>query len=408
MRSSPDIALTFLRWKGVHAVFHRGYWLVASLYLVVDAELTAFQLVFIGTAQGVIAVAVEVPAGVVADTMGRKKSLVAAHVLMGTGMLLTGLTTDFPLLVATQMLWGSAWTFVSGADVAWVTDELDDPVRIDRVLAASARYQALGSACGLIAFGAFAWFADRELAIVASGAATIALGVYVHARFPERNFTPLTSRRWQGGLDTLRIGAQLARNDRVVVLLFGATFLVNGGSEIFGRLYAKRLVDLGFPTNPDPIVWYTALGIGALLVAAVAVRAVEARIAGAQVARTTYGAACLLGALGMILLAAAPDPLTASIGVLVVSGVSLSITRVVGSIWLNRQVPSDVRATVHSFLAQAEYLGEIVCGFGLAIVASTAGAPASIVGGASLLVIAGIAVLRAPHDRHVEPDPESS
>ena len=46
---------------------------------------------------------------------------------MGAGMLVTGLVTDFPALVATQMLWGLAWTFSSGADVAWLTDELERP-----------------------------------------------------------------------------------------------------------------------------------------------------------------------------------------------------------------------------------------------------------------------------------------
>jgi hypothetical protein len=42
-----DLAAMFLRWTGMRAVLHRGYWLVASLYLVVDADLSAFQLVFL-------------------------------------------------------------------------------------------------------------------------------------------------------------------------------------------------------------------------------------------------------------------------------------------------------------------------------------------------------------------------
>ena len=63
---TPDITAVFLRWMGLRAVLHRGYWLVASLYLVVDAHLSAFQLVFLGTAQGIISLVCEVPAGVVA------------------------------------------------------------------------------------------------------------------------------------------------------------------------------------------------------------------------------------------------------------------------------------------------------------------------------------------------------
>lgn len=67
--------------------------------MVVDAHLSPSQLVLIGVAQGVIALVFEVPAGVVADTISRKWSLVVSHVLMGTAMIATGLVTDFRALV---------------------------------------------------------------------------------------------------------------------------------------------------------------------------------------------------------------------------------------------------------------------------------------------------------------------
>jgi hypothetical protein len=70
----------------MRAVFHRGYWLVTSLYLVVDANLSAFQLLFIGTAQGLTALAFEIPTGVMADTISRKWSIVMAQLVMGTGI----------------------------------------------------------------------------------------------------------------------------------------------------------------------------------------------------------------------------------------------------------------------------------------------------------------------------------
>jgi MFS family permease len=111
-----DVAAIFVRWTCMRAVFSRGWWLVTSLYLVVEADLSPFQLVFLGTAQGLTGLAFEVPTGVMADTISRKGSIVIAHLVMGTGMLATGLVTAFPALVATQMLWGLAWTFSSGAD----------------------------------------------------------------------------------------------------------------------------------------------------------------------------------------------------------------------------------------------------------------------------------------------------
>jgi Transmembrane secretion effector len=85
---------------------HRGWWLVTSVDLVVDARLSASEPVLVGVAQSLVTLVFEVPAGVLADTVSRKWSLVASHALMGTAMLTTGLVTGFGPLVATQLLWG--------------------------------------------------------------------------------------------------------------------------------------------------------------------------------------------------------------------------------------------------------------------------------------------------------------
>jgi MFS family permease len=152
-----DVAATYVLWSGLRAAVHRGYWSVASLYLVVEADLSAFQLVFVGTAQGLTALLFEVPTGVMADTISRKWSIATAHLVVGASMLATGLVTAFPALVMTQMLWGLGWTFSSGADVAWLTDELDQPERTGSVLVASARWQQIGATVGMLAVGALAW-----------------------------------------------------------------------------------------------------------------------------------------------------------------------------------------------------------------------------------------------------------
>src|SRR5690242_7872628 len=96
----------FIRWTWLRAVLHNGWWLVTSVYLVVDAGLSPAQLVLIGSVQGGFSLVFEVPAGVIADTISRKWSLVISQVLMGTAMVTTGLVTAFPALLATQVLWG--------------------------------------------------------------------------------------------------------------------------------------------------------------------------------------------------------------------------------------------------------------------------------------------------------------
>jgi MFS family permease len=377
-------------------VLHRGYWLVASLYLVLDTDLSAFQLVFLGTAQGIIALLFEVPAGVMADTISRKWSLVIFHILVGASMVITGLVTAFPALVATQMVWGLGWTFASGADVAWVTDELDRPDRIAGVLAAQARWGQVGAASGMVGFGLLAWATDRSTSMVVAGVAMLVLGLYVAVRFTEHGFTPTRARRWRQSAAILRRGVVLARRDREILLVLAATFLINGAAEAYGRLYPKRLVELGFPTQPDPIVWFTGLGVVAFTVGALALRIVEARIEGAGVARRAYAAACFMGAIGLVVLAYAPDAIIGSAGVLLVSGLALTVSRAVGVIWVNRRATSDVRATVQSFLAQVEYVGEILCGIALGALAQATTLTIAFACSCALVAWAGVMVLRSP------------
>jgi hypothetical protein len=329
-----------------------------------------------------------------ADTVSRKWSIVIAQLVMGVGMAVTGLVTAFPALVVTQMLWGLGNTFWSGADVAWVTDELDDPGRTARVLIAAARWRQVGAAVGMVTFGALAWASDLATSVVVAGVAAALLGPVVAARFTEHNFTPTREHRWRASASILRRGTSLARGDHQILVVLAATFLVNGGAEAFERLFAKRLVDLGLPQDPDPIVWFTALGLVTLAVAVLALRIVEARIDGVGAARRVYAGACLIGTVGLVLLAQAPDDVTGVAGVLLVGGIALSVTRAVGVIWVNRRTTSDVRATVQSFLSQAESFGEIVLGVTLGIVAQAGSITVALMGAGGLLAGAGFLVAR--------------
>src|SRR5215470_2056299 len=106
-----DVATTFLRWTYLRAVFHRGYVLASGLYFVVDAHLSASQIVFLGTAVSATLVLSDIPTGVWADALGRKWPLVIGHLFLAAGMAMTGVVTAFPLIVVTQVLWGLGWAF---------------------------------------------------------------------------------------------------------------------------------------------------------------------------------------------------------------------------------------------------------------------------------------------------------
>jgi len=82
-------------------------------------------------------------------------------------------------------------------------------------------------------------------------------------------------------------------------------------------------------------------------------------------------------------------------GVLLVGGISFSVTRCVSVIWVNRRATSDVRATLHSFLAQAEYLGEISLGIALGSLAQATSIAVAMLGACALVAGAGVLVVRS-------------
>jgi predicted MFS family arabinose efflux permease len=319
----------------------------------------------------------DLPTGVWSDTLSRKWPIVIGHAFLGAGMLMTGIVTAFPLILVTQVLWGLGWSFSTGADVAWVTDELDRPDRIARVLTARARWDLAGQATGMAAFGVLGWAAGFATAIVVSGAVMALLG-------------------WFVALSIVRHGLTLARRDHEILLVFAATMIINGAGVI-SWLFPNQLVNVGFPD--DPLLWYTALGIVSFAVGVIALRIVETRIDGVGVARRAYALTCFVGMLGLVMLASAPNALTGSVGVLLWAGIASNVTRAVSVIWVNRRTTSDVRATMHSFLSQAETVGKSLGGVSLALLAQIAGGSAALVTSGVLVALVGAMVARSRADR---------
>jgi hypothetical protein len=232
------------------------------------------------------------------------------------------------------------------------------------------------------------------------------LGVFVAVRFPEDNFAPFREHRLAASLVALKRGIVLACRDREIRLVLVATMTFNG-ADMISWLFPRRLVELGLPGNPA--VSYAAAGILSSAAGAIALRLVEARIEGASAARRAYALGCLAGASGLVMLALAPDLIVGGIGLVLASGVSSGVTRAVSVIWVNRRTTSDIRATVHSFLSQAETAGEIVGGLTLLATAQAAGMPGTFIAAGTLIACVG-ALITVPRarartvDDHQTPD----
>jgi len=377
----------------------RGYFVVVLIWWVVDASLSPLELVLLGTALEVSVLLFEVPTGVVADTLSRKGSIVISHFIMGGGIIMSGLTTSFVPLLISQVLWGLGWTFSSGADVAWITDELAFLGRnseVDRLLAAQARWKQIGGTFGIIGFGLVGWLFGVNVAIVGAGAMFLLLGLAVWVRFKEHGFTRAESGHLQNSLAIFRAGVALARRDRQILLILSATMLLNSGAEAIDRLFVRHLVDLGLPVRPDPVAWVAGITVIGSLAGALALRWVEHRIGGEGAPRRLYVMSVGLAVVGSLVLAAAPDVFTGFAGTFLVRGVAFAVIPVVAAMWVNRRATSEVRATVQSFLGQAESVGEISGGIVLGGLAQTAGLPLAFSASATLFFLSAWLVFRSP------------
>src|SRR5579859_6909342 len=110
--------------EGALALLMALYGTVTAIYRVQVAGLNPLQLTLVGTALEGSVFLLQVPTGALADVFSRRLSIVVGIALMGAGFLLEGLSPHFGPILLAQVLWGAGYTFISGAEEAWITDEV--------------------------------------------------------------------------------------------------------------------------------------------------------------------------------------------------------------------------------------------------------------------------------------------
>ncbi|MCB0009838.1 MAG: hypothetical protein KDE04_25410, partial [Anaerolineales bacterium] len=97
---------------------------ISGIYRVQTAQLDPFQLLLLGTALEGSTFLFEVPTGIVADLYSRRLSVIIGYFVIGLGFLLEGLFPTFIVIFLAQAVWGLGYTFISGAQDAWLADEI--------------------------------------------------------------------------------------------------------------------------------------------------------------------------------------------------------------------------------------------------------------------------------------------
>lgn len=341
----------------------RAYWPLFMVRLVTDLELSPFQLVVLGTIFELTIFVAEIPTGVVADLYSRRLSVILAFLVTGAGMFISAFAEPFWLIATAQILVGVGATFMSGAETAWVTDEVGDLGRVEQLILSRGQWQMIAAIVGIAVFAALAWLTTLSSALGATALTYFGWGAVLIARMPEANFSRNPGQGWVEFVSMLAQGWRRIRSLTLLWLL--ALIAVIGGlaKEVIDRLDVARLVGIGLPADFDEATVIGAIVVVQTAAAALLLRLVRRRIAGRGIAAAMAG--LLVGVvIGVALLARVDVLWVAAAGVVLQGGAHFATGPLVTA-WANTWASGSARATVHSFVGQAESLGEVVGGLTL-------------------------------------------
>jgi DHA3 family tetracycline resistance protein-like MFS transporter len=388
-------------------------WVVVSIYLIRDLDLSPLELILMGTAMEATVFVFEVPTGVVADTYSRKLSLVIGILGMGAAWVLVGVVSAPWAVIVLWAGWGLSYTFTSGAYQAWITDEVGVE-RVGHVFLRGARLSFAGALVGLVLSVAVGTQSLRA-AVIAGGALQIACALACIFLMPETGFRRRTAQERAGALRELSTtavnGGRFVRTQPVLLLVLGIAFFAGTASEAFDRLKeAHFLRAIGLPAigDLDAVVWFGGFTAIAMLFGFFAVGVLQRRFERVG----TEGVARLLFAFTATM--AAAQLVFAVTGAAAVASLALLTALLARQLiwplwetWVNQQITdSSVRATVNSITGQADAVGQAAGGPALGFVGNGFGTGAALACGALLLTPALALYGRAIRHGGTEPELE--
>ncbi|MGB0090090.1 MAG: MFS transporter [Planifilum fulgidum] len=340
----------------------------AGVYYIRTVEMDAFQLLMTGFALELSVFLFEIPTGVVADLYSRKRSMAIGLLMVGCGFLLQGVVPLFVAVLAAQVLWGVGYTFLSGADQAWIADELKTK-RLEGVFLRGTQIGQMFSLVGMLA-GVLLANVALNLPLILSGLLLIGLSPVAALAFPETGFAPSPARRhnpWRSAWDTFKTGLWTMRRSPLLKAALLISLLTGLYSEGFDRLWTLHLLEnvtLPGIGNLNEVVWIVLINAGALVMNILAVEGIRRRQERTGRLEKVW---VLLMLNGLLVLAIVAFALAGEWWIALAAYWAAAVLRKTNepiySAWLNEQIrDSRRRATILSTQGQVNSLGEIFGG----------------------------------------------
>jgi len=341
---------------------------IGTIYHIDFVKLNPLQVVIVGTVLELSCFLFEIPTGVLADNYSRRLSMLVGLFLMGIGIFIEGSFPFFSIIILSQIIWGIGVTFLSGADIAWISDEVKEK-NIDKILLRGAQ---IGQICMLVGMIISITIATHgiNLPVQLSGFLFVLLGLFLAFVMPENNFAPekrSEESRLKKLLHTSKSGFVYVRKSQILTIFF--LILLFGGlyNEGFDRLWPFRfLKDFTLPAikKIDPLYWFAIISAGAFIINMLFLEIVKRKIISRNPVFILWAMFCinLLLAAGIFAFAMAGN-LFLALSAYWVTYTMRSSNSLLTGIIINKEITdSTIKATVFSIKGQVDQLGQLVGG----------------------------------------------
>jgi MFS family permease len=344
----------------------------------VDRGLSLAQVGAAFAVHGAVALLLEVPSGVLADTLGRRRVLLAGAVLTAVSLAVFAFADALVAFIASLAALAAGRALISGALEAWYVDSLralDPSAPLAGGLSRGTAAEGIALALGSLVGGAIVTLSDYTYTGLAASAAAVvylvAVAWLVRETQPpshDRHAGARMRARVRSVLGTARAEAAASVTVRVVLAAGVASGMALASVEL---LWQPRLGEL-LATDGSHGVAFGALAAGSMLVVAIGAAAVGPRMRRRVSVSTVYLGSLLVTAVCIAALGL-PDgaALFALVYLLVYLGAGAA--EPLHSELLNEAVGSEARATMISADALAVQGGALTANLGGGLVASATG-----------------------------------
>lgn len=358
----------------IYLIMTGADWLIFSLfstvvyvYLATHVTDDPFQLVLIWTVFTATTLIFEIPTGLVADVYSRRLSVIIGYALIGIGSIIEGVFPTIVLVLFAQVVWGIGFTFISGAQDAWIADEIGEK----RVSQAYMRGSQVGQIAFLIgipistALGTIA----LNIPIILAGILFLLLAVFLRLVMPEEGFQRSSQeerKSWGTIFSTFRESIRLVRGRTVLIAILIISAVYGLSSSGFDNLWTVYILeDLTFPAigSFEPVVWFGLINAVVTILGLLGTEFVQRKV---DINRETVIIRTLMFLTSVTAICMVIFGLAGNFW-LAVTVYGLSITlRTIGEpifrTWINQNIESNVRATVMSMDSQVNSLGQMIGG----------------------------------------------